>query len=329
MLNKKEISRILVITLSNTGDAVLTTPVLDAVSKEFPHARIDMFLSPGIKAIFEKDPRISKIFIYDKHGGPFEKYRLIKKLNNLKYHLVVDLKNTMIPILLRVPYRTSVFRRAGKSLHKRDEHLLRVKEVGISIDGASLEIKIDKKDMENALSFIRGYSGEGKYIIVSAGAKSHVKRWPAGYFAELCDRIVKELNYGVVLVGEDQGTGNPDSDRVVVNEILSAGKENVLDLVGKTNIRELSHLIEKAALLVTNDSAPLHIASAVDTPTVAIFGPTDERKYGPLAKRSVVIRRHLKCAPCQRAQCLYNYECLKEITVDEVFKAVRELVRSN
>jgi len=324
-INTSKIKRILLITLSNIGDAILTTPVLDALIRNFPHARIDLFISPAAKEIFEKDKRISKIFLYDKHSRIFEKYRLLKKLNKLKYNLIVDLKHTMIPVFLFPTYRTNFLRGEKDVIHKKNEHLKRIKELGLDTKEAKLKVEILAEDKKSASSLLNNRTKSGKYIIINAGAKSHVKRWPVKYFAKLCDRIIEELGYEVVLIGKDGGLENPDSDRVVVNNLLGVMKEKALDLVGKTNIRELAYLIGNAKLLITNDSAPLHIASAVNTPTVAMFGPTDERKYGPLAEKNTVLRKKLECAPCEKAQCRYSYECLEKIRVEDVFKAVKGL----
>ncbi len=107
-------------------------------------------------------------------------------------------------------------------------------------------------------------------------------------------------------------------------------KTKPLDLLGKTNIRELACLIGKSRLLVTNDSAPVHVGSAVGASILAFFGPTDEKKYGPVTKAaSTVLRKKLDCAPCEVAECANKENpegCLRDITVDEAFRAVRKLL---
>lgn len=324
-MDRTKIKRILFITLSNLGDAILTMPVLDALSKNFPYAKIDVFSSPSVRGIFEKDKRVSKVFLYDKHSILFDKYRLLKKLKGLRYNLIVDLKNTMIPIMLMPPYRTAVFRKIKKPIHKKEEHLLRIRQLEVKTEDARFNITVGNKDREKALELLKNYTKEGKYIVVNAGAKSHIKRWPVENFSQISGRIIKELQLGVVLIGKDDGLENLDSDRAVINKLLDGMNGEALDLVGKTNIGELAYIIKSAKALITNDSAPLHIGSAVNTPTLAIFGPTDENKYGPLSDQSVVLRKKLHCTPCEKAQCRYNYECLKTITVEDVFKAVKHV----
>ncbi|MDD5439370.1 MAG: glycosyltransferase family 9 protein [Candidatus Omnitrophica bacterium] len=327
-LDPRTINRILLITLSNIGDAVLTTPVLHALHVAFPDSRVDILINPALKDMFEEDPRVAKIFFYDKHADLFEKYRILKKLHNLRYDLIVDLKNTMIPFFLQPRYRTPFLRQDSTVRHKKDEHLMRLACLGAGPGNAGLGIVTGLRDEERSRDILDGFTGGQKYIVLNPGAKSHVKRWPVEHFAALADRIVDQLHLNVVVVGKDDGRKNPDSDRVIADRFLAIAKKPVLDLVGKTNVRELACIIRMAKAIVTNDSAPLHIASAVGTPTVALFGPTDERKYGPLAPRSVVLRGVIPCAPCEKAQCDRRYDCLTQISVQDAFNAVKKICAS-
>src|SRR3989338_6032717 len=106
IIDKSQVKRILVISLSNVGDIILTTPVIRVLSKEFSTARIDVMVGPNGKEIFEKDPKVFKLIIYDKHMPIIQKRRLQLKLKKMKYDLVVDLRNTIFPLLLGPKYRT-------------------------------------------------------------------------------------------------------------------------------------------------------------------------------------------------------------------------------
>ncbi|MFH1791405.1 MAG: glycosyltransferase family 9 protein [Candidatus Omnitrophota bacterium] len=324
-VDKEKINRALVITLSNVGDAVLTLPVIDALAAGLPRARIDVLAAPGVMDIFEHDPRVSKVFMYDKRSGIFEKYRLIKKLRGMGYDIVVDLKNTFIPILLLSRYRTAVFRPVKGIMHKRDEHLLRISGIGFNTDSACFVFPILEDEKDNADRLLGEAFGGREFVIVNPGAKSCLKRWPADRYAGLCDRIIGELHLGVAIVGSNQGRANPNSDRFVADNVIKAMKEKAGDFVGKTGMGELAHLMKNAKAVVTNDSGPLHVASAVNTPTVAVFGPTDEAKYGPLADSSVVVRENIECAPCGKARCVRAHECLNNISVDRVFSPLKKI----
>ncbi len=319
------VKRMLVITLTNTGDVILTTPVTEALIAEFPSAELDIMVGPGGKEIFEAHKKVREVIVYDKRSPFFSKLTLFLKLRRKNYDLVVDLRNTIFPFILGARFATNPFRyrRRGR-MHKKDAYLLRLKEIGIDAPRARAYVPTGDNDRKRAENLLNGLTGK-PFVVVSPGAKSHVKRWPLKNFAKLCDRIKKELACGVVLIGDEY-------DRVVVERMLFYMKTEPLNLIEKTNISQLACLIEKSALLITNDSAPLHLGSAVDARILAFFGPTDENKYGPFTKAaSRVLRKNIKCSPCEAPQCVNEgnkYECLKSISVEEAFEAVKKLLDS-
>ncbi|MCQ9206998.1 MAG: glycosyltransferase family 9 protein [Omnitrophica bacterium] len=322
-IDKSRVKRILVITLSNLGDVVLTTPVLGALLGEFPLASLDVMVGPRGREIFEGHERISDVIIYDKKSSWPEKFTLLLALRKKKYDMVIDLKNTVFPLLLGAKFITNPVRHIKKNVtHKRDVHLSRLREMGIDPAGCEFHIPVkdsDKKHAEELLSEVK----EKPFVVISPGAKSHVKRWPLKNFARLADMIKKEFDYEVVLIGDE-------NDRIVIERILSNMKTVPLNLIEKTNIPELLHIIKKSSLVITNDSAPLHIAGTLGARILVFFGPTDEREYGPRTRaKSKVLKKALKCSPCTVPQCINSenkYECLKTISTEEAYRAVRELL---
>ena len=149
-IDKSEVKRILIITLSNVGDIILTTPVMRALSKELPSSRIDVMVGPQGREIFEKDPRVFKVIIYDKHMPILQKRRLQLKLKKLRYDLVADIRNTVFPLLIGPKYRTSAIQRFPHSvLHSRERHLYRLRSLGIDNLGELPYIHITKEDDEH------------------------------------------------------------------------------------------------------------------------------------------------------------------------------------
>ncbi len=323
MIDKSKVKRILVITLSNVGDIILTTPVVEELLKEFPSAELDVMVGPRGKEIFSAHKRIREVIIYDKKCSSLAKVMLFFKLRKKRYSLVVDLRNTVFPLILRPRFATNPFRyRSGGRMHKKDAHLLRLKEIDIDAPAPAAYIPTEDSDKKHAEHLLSGLGGK-PFVVVSPGAKSHVKRWPLKNFAALSDMIKEKLGYEVVLAGDE-------NDRIVTERITRRMKTKPLNLLEKTNIRELAIIIKKSALLVTNDSAPLHIGSAVGARILAFFGPTDEKKYGPFTgAASKVLRKKIKCSPCEVPQCINTenkYECLKSISTEEAFKAVKDLI---
>ena len=153
------------------------------------------------------------------------------------------------------------------------------------------------------------------FVAVNPVAFWETKLWEEGKFAELCDRIRRELKVGVVLTGGDAGP---------LDRIQGQMETEAVNLGGQTSLRELACLYQQAALLVTTDSGPMHLAAAMGTPVVALFGPTDPVRTGPYGAGHRVIRRELTCSPCLKKHCETQH-CMREITVEDVFAAVREV----
>jgi heptosyltransferase I len=170
---------------------------------------------------------------------------------------------------------------------------------------------------EAGLKWSGGEKGEGRaFVAVNPVAFWETKLWQDEKFAELCDRIRTEIGIGVVLTGGEAGR---------LDRICGRMKTAAANLGGRTTLRELACLYRQASLVVTTDSGPMHIAAAVGTPVVALFGPTDPDRTGPYGPGHRVIRRELPCSPCLRKQC-ETKKCMQDIGVGEVFDAVREMV---
>lgn len=320
-LNKSSIKRILVITLSNIGDIVLTTPVVDILKKEFPNSRIDVMVGPKGKEIFQGDPRIFKLIIYDKTSAIPQKRRLVAKLRKIKYDFVVDLRNTLFPILLGSKVYTSPIHKAPERFqHRKDVHLWKLENLGIDTSNAEFYLYTSPEDESYIDNFLKKTGIGENLVVVSPGSKSYIKRWTKEGFASVSDMLIKELKVDVVMVGDS-------SDNAFIQEIAKLTKNKVINFSGRTTLRQLISLIKRASLLITNDSAPLHIASATNVNTIVFFGPTNPNKYGPLAEKSFVIRKELICSPCESAQCRYNHECMRLITPEEVFEVAKKILQ--
>jgi len=319
-IDKSQVNRILVITLSNVGDIILTTPVIKALEEEFPGSRIDVMVGPNGREIFERDPAIFKIIIYDSRLPIAEKRRLQLKLKKLKYDLVADLRNTVFPMLISPKFRTSTIQRFPKGpLHSRAKHLYRLKSFGIDIKEPSSYIHIPAEDDEYISGLLAREGISGEFVAINPGSKSHIKRWSQEGFAAVADRMVSECGMKVIFIGNN-------NDKDVVDAIIARMRSACHNFINKTNIRQLAALIKKSRLLITNDSAPLHIACAVGTKTLAIFGPTNPKRYGPTGEFDFVISKKLHCSPCENAQCAYDHECMKLISADEVFDSAKVMV---
>ena len=180
-------------------------------------------------------------------------------------------------------------------------------------------VKLEPNDTIEIIHFVGGGSPARALVIISPGARSDIKRWSVAGFARVAERLIAEAGAQVILSGEP-------AEEPIVQEVAGLMRHRALSAVGLTTIRQLGVLMQRAQLVIANDSAALHLASLLGVPTAAIFGPTDERKYGPTAPQRQTLRRRLVCAPCERALCPYRHECMALIHPDEVYESAARIV---
>jgi heptosyltransferase II len=323
------VNKILFITLSNIGDVILTLPVLDFLRKNFPQGQITIMVGPGPKEIFENNPYIHRLIVYDKHSRLRDKIRLFRELSKENFDVIIDLRNSFFGALLPARYKISPFRFVPRDIkHMKDRHLYRLSVIGYRLSdkerppASRTSIYISPQDEEYIEGILRDnkISHKDTIAVIAAGAKSHIKKWPSEKFAELINRLIEEFSFKVILIG--------DKHDIPVNEYVSSRvKHPVLDLTAKTTLAQTACLIKISELIITGDSACLHLAGYLEKPAVAIFGPTDDAKYGPWSDKAIVVKKEIFCRPCQKAQCRFKtLECMHLVKVEDVLRAVNDLL---
>ena len=334
--------RILIIGLSNVGDAILTSDVIAAVRRRYPDAHLTLVVGQRATALFADNPRIQTLVDFSMYDSLVGRMKLALALWRYQPHVVIDLRHTLYPFLLKPLSAWRYLRKPPKSIvHMRARHLWKLrtqapefawsptaKGRGPMAGSLPQAGELEESPMWWAARDAAHVEGLWKrwqlaraprLVIICPGARSHIKRWTAEGFARVADRLITEARAQVVLSGE------PDEE-AIVDEIMGLMTHRAASAVGSTTIRQLGVLMRRAHLVITNDSASLHLASVLDVPTVAIFGPTDEQKYGPTSSRHRTLRRTLFCTPCERSLCRFNHECMRFISADEVFIAAKELL---
>jgi lipopolysaccharide heptosyltransferase II len=167
-------------------------------------------------------------------------------------------------------------------------------------------------------------------INVNAGEITpHFRRWPKEYFAEVAARIIEDIGIKVIFIGTREEKRYVNS---VIELIHSQVYSKAINLAGKTNLIELIILLKGASLVITNDSGPLHLAAVVSTPTISFFGPETPNIFGPIGKNNVIFYKNLSCSPCLNVynkksnNCRYNFQCLRSISVEEVYREVKRIL---
>ena len=312
--------KILVVTLTNLGDTLLSYPALTALWYAYPQDEFHVLCSPRNKELFIVNPRVKRVWVWDKQAGLWKGILMTIDLVLEGFGLVVDFRNTMIPLLMPWAKRTPVFSRPKPGdRHRLDTHLELVTRLGVRPYEAKIRLPFDSREERKVEQWLE--SGR-QLVVMVPGARSHLKRWGAEKFAEVADRLIEQNNAQVMLAGEE-------AERPIAAQVSAAMRHKPTDMVGKTTVRQLADLISHAKLVITNDNACLHMATMAGSPTVAIFGPTDERKYGPRAPGSVVVRRNMICAPCELALCPYTHGCMRWIEADEVYAAAAKILETS
>lgn len=266
---------LLVVSLSNIGDVILTTPVLTALCEKFPGARLTVVVGPRAREVLIRSPRIDRIVVYDKRAGLWGQWNFLRSLHGVFYDLVIDLRNTAIPFLVFSRRRSPLFRQF-KRISMRERHLEVLQMTGITVpktsagfcffdarDVSSLRVKLERL----------GVKAPQNWIVVAAGARSSAKRWPAAKFRELLGDLAQATDKELVLAGDA-------SERDLGETLRGAAPSRIFNLAGHTTLPETAALVSQSALLITNDSALMHYGYELDRPVVSLFGPTDELKYG-------------------------------------------------
>ncbi|MFA6384381.1 MAG: glycosyltransferase family 9 protein, partial [Candidatus Omnitrophota bacterium] len=315
----RQIRKILFITLSNIGDCILTLPVLDAVKARYPDADVTVLSGPRPRELFESNPAVRDLVIYDKHSSAGAKIRLAFDLAGRKFDMAVDMRNSLLSFLLPGAIRICrLMPRRHGIRHMRDIHLDKAARLRIPGAGVppSVSLAVPDTDRQAAAAMLKeaGVGDSEPVVIVSAGARSAIKRWEKDRFAALIDKLINSYQVRVVLIGDKE-------DRPIGEFIVQACRNAIIDLTGLTTFSQSAALLRRAKLLITNDSANLHAASYLNIPVVAVFGPTDDMKYGPWGPRRAVAKKEIFCRPCCEAQCrLGTFACMHLVTVEDVFR---------
>ena len=333
--------RILIAQTSFLGDVVLSTPVCAAVRRLYPDAHIAMLVRRDTAGVLDGHPHIDTVLIDDKRGGDrgLGSWQVVQRLRRQRFDLVLALhksfRTAWMLAAAGIPRRIGFRQSAGWFLYhrrvRRDptrhdvERNLQIL-AGLDVDPDTMRSRPFVACQPEAVARLhaaleaRGVAAGTRLIGIAPGSAWATKRWTVEGYAALVDVLRQRHDATPLLLGAP-------ADAEYAAAIVAAASTTAVNLVGQTDLATLIAAIDQCDVLVTNDSAPMHIAVARDTPVVAIFGPTTPAQgYGPYTDRAVVIERPLACRPCGRhgaAVCpIGTHACMREIPVDEVAAAV-------
>jgi heptosyltransferase-2 len=320
------------------GDLVMATPILHDLRRAYPHARMTAMCRSPLCDLLTADPVIDELFCFSKASGfgrRTERRSVVEKLRRGKYDLGILLTHSFSSawcfwlggVQKRLGYESNgrkvllthslPFPQNIQSQHLVTTYKTLLEPLGISITDTPPCLYLTLKEITDAKELLkqRGIP-EGALIVgINPGATyGSAKCWLPERFRAVTEKLLRDKDIYIVYFG-DQSTVN------LVKEICTSLPPRVINLAGQTNLRELSSLISCCHMLLTNDSGPMHIADAVGTPIVALFGSTSEVITGPY-RLGTVIHKHVECSPCYQRTCPIDFRCMERIGADEVYEAV-------
>jgi len=331
--------RALVVQTSFLGDTVLTTPLLAHLAER---GLVDVVVTPASAPLLANNPAVGETIVYDKRGrdaGVAGFLRLARALRERRYGAAYlaqgSVRTGALAIAAGIPRRVGFVTSAGRHFYTErvaapdnDHHAARLLRLALDSDAEPATELLrprlypgrPERDAVDDLLRRAGAFG-GPFVAMAPGSVWATKRWP--YYAELAARLAPQARIAVV--------GSAD-DTELARAIDAATGGRAIDATGQLTLLASAELIGRASVLITNDSAPLHLASAMGTPTIAVFGPTvPEFGFGPLAPRAAIAgRSELACRPCDRhgpRRCpLGHWRCMREITPEHVAALVHQLM---
>jgi heptosyltransferase II len=334
--------KILVMRYRFIGDTVLTVPFLRSLREAFPAAQIDLMLEPFSGQVIEGCPYVDRVIPFEfktihtysaaaergKVAGYLHYWRLIRNEHyDAAFVLKRSLSSALLVWLAGVPRRIG-FATEGRSVlltdrvtYRHDQHevenfldCLRVLDVPINSKTLELWPNPENDKKVAAIMAQTGWKDSDLKVIIHAAASLPAKQWPLDRFAAVM-AVLRDKHHARFVYTGSAG------DAELYRGIEKLGPFNGLDLCGVTNVRENLSVYKSADLFFGVDSGPMHMAAAVGVPVVALFGPTDERKWGPWGEGHTVITKRLSCYPCKPHKCADN-ECMKQISVEDALGAV-------
>ena len=351
--------RILVVRVDLIGDLVMSLTAIRLLKQTYPEAEIDLLAVPASAKVVANDPNLTQVIGYDPNKWRRPKalmnwqqwrdlFALRQRLHARRYDLAINLFGRWASVLLLL---SGAQRRLGFShenypgsltdavtgrhwdandhKHEVDYCLELAQAAGATVTPASRipHLAVDAQVRQQLDQLLQQEGVQlGKTLIAChvSSNNGQAKRWPIPYWATLIDRLIRDDDATIVL------TGAP-GDMPLVAEIIRRCREQPLTLAGKTSLTQLAALYQRADLLITGDSGPMHMAAAVGTPLIAIHGPTDPALSGPVSPNATILRSDIWCSPCYTAKgpadCRFHTtQCMKDVTPTQVYETVHETI---
>lgn len=326
--NSFDYRNVLVFSFSHIGDAVMSTAVIQPLRNAFQNARITYLVGPRAYSVLKDDKMIDAVVVYDKeraHSGLSGKVKLVSDLRKRKFELVIDLRDSFWSRIIGAK-RWGFPLGRDKNTHAVDRYLEILQKHGVAIKGAKPTLSLSDTEVDEAKSFLKENEiSKFPLIAIHPGGDWAYKLWTVNNFAKAADILSQKFGAQILIfAGEEEHS--------IQNKMVDLMSHKAVVVAGR-NLRMVTALVEQCDIYIGNDTGPTHIASAVETPAVAIFGPTDDRRSGPYGDKNIVVRSGLKldCSPChpgrKPGRCgKVPCEAIEAISVKQIVEAAIRLL---
>lgn len=352
-LKHREFERILIIKPSSFGDVIHALPVLHGLRRRYPHARISWLVANSCAGLLEGQPELDEIIRFDRRRygmlgrnpwATWEFARFVGELRARRFDLIVDLQGLFRSgfFAMVTGARTRVgFANARElgwmfyshrvnvpdpELHAIERNYLFAAMLGFADVpiAFNLTVQAEAKAAVHQLLGQHGWNTGRPYLVVGPGTRWETKQWPAEHFAAAISRIANETGLPCVLTGMAE-------ERDIAERVAVATSAKTINLAGKTTLPEMIALIADAKAVLMHDSGPMHLATALGKPMVAIYGPTSPARTGPYGRGETVARLDLPCSPCylkRVSECPYEHRCMRDLRPEGVALQTRRAIEN-
>lgn len=317
------------------GDAVMSLPTIKGVRALFPESYLAVLVKSELEDLFRHEPDINEVISYEsRHGikSLSADYRMIKQIRGKEFDLALILPRSfhsaLIGFLSKIPNRigyagdsrskllTQTLPRTKESLTRhRVYYFLNLLNIwGRPVSFSEPRITIPKITRDWVADNTRNIKDHFLIGFNPGAAYGSAKCWLSERYVHLAKDLINNKKARIILFG------SPAEEKLNFDIASKVNHPNLLNYTGKTSITQMAGLLSSCRLLVTNDTGTMHVAAAVKTPVVAIFGPTDPVTTPPFGNNHTIIRKEISCSPCLKRTCPTDHRCMKSISVGEVYK---------
>ena len=329
---------ILILLFGAIGDVTRALPLLTRVRRGYPRAHIAWAVEPAAAPLLEAHPALNEILLYDRSQGSRQFWPFLQTIRAKQFDLVLDLqrhaKSGLVGLWSRAPVRLGFHRQNTKegnwlcNTHRIDpvpdfslklwQYLRFADALGLPDDGVAFDLRLREAEERHIDTLLA--ATPRPYVTFFLGSRWPSRFWFPAATAQVARTLQQEYDMGTVLIG---GPG----EAVFAGQVGAAlGETKATDLSGKTSVRDLIGIFSRARLGIGPDSGPMHIAAAVGTPVISLWGATSPLRSAPWGSEDFVVRGPAACSPCYTRDCRIQRACMQRITPEQVLEKARDIL---